>query len=133
MPRTAALASVSGCARIRIHRAAVARVDTEAHRAGRRAFAMRYNDNPAFTCHNPPSNAGGILMTQQSAPSGPITPVGLNHLVLNVRDLEESHRFWTEILGFKQVGELKSTPQRPNPPKMRFYSGDHEGKMQHHD
>jgi catechol 2,3-dioxygenase-like lactoylglutathione lyase family enzyme len=63
----------------------------------------------------------------------PVTPRGLNHLVLNVRDIEESHRFWTEILGFVQVGELHATPQRPNPPKMRFYSGDHSGKMNHHD
>ena len=29
-----------------------------------------------------------------------VTPVGLNHLVLNVRNLEESHKFWTEIIGF---------------------------------
>jgi catechol 2,3-dioxygenase len=72
-------------------------------------------------------------MSQQSAPSGPVTPTGLNHLVLNVRDLEESHRFWTEIVGFKQVGELKATPERPNPPRMRFYSGVHDGRMQHHD
>jgi catechol 2,3-dioxygenase-like lactoylglutathione lyase family enzyme len=65
---------------------------------------------------------------------GPVTPVGLNHLVLNVRDIEESHRFWTEIIGFRQVGELHATPQRPNPPKMRFYSGDHGGgRMSHHD
>ncbi len=62
-----------------------------------------------------------------------VTPSGLNHLVLNVRDLEESHRFWTEIVGFKQVGELKESPTRPNPPKMRFYSGDHNGSMNHHD
>ena len=62
-----------------------------------------------------------------------VTPVGLNHLVLNVRDLEESHRFWTEIIGFKQVGELRPTPARPNPPKMRFYSGDHDGALSHHD
>lgn len=63
-----------------------------------------------------------------------VTPVGLNHLVLNVRNLEESHKFWTEIVGFKQVGELKATPKRPNPPKMRFYSGDHGGgAMNHHD
>jgi len=65
--------------------------------------------------------------------SEPVTPSGLNHLVLNVRDLQESHRFWTEIIGFRQVGELKATPQRPNPPKMRFYSGDHSGQMNHHD
>ena len=65
--------------------------------------------------------------------NGPVTPTGLNHLVLNVRDLEESHRFWTEIIGFKQVGELKKSPTRPNPPKMRFYSADHGGKLNHHD
>ncbi len=63
-----------------------------------------------------------------------VTPVGLNHLVLNVRNLEESHRFWTEVLGFKLVAELHATPQRPDPPKMRFYSGDHgDGAMSHHD
>lgn len=67
-------------------------------------------------------------------PNAPFTPVGLNHLVLNVRNLEESHRFWTEIVGFKLVGELKKTPTRPNPPKMRFYSGDRGGgTMNHHD
>jgi catechol 2,3-dioxygenase-like lactoylglutathione lyase family enzyme len=63
----------------------------------------------------------------------PVTPRGINHLVLNVRDLEESHRFWTEVVGFRQVGELKPTAQRPNPPKMRFYSGDRGGQTHHHD
>lgn len=63
----------------------------------------------------------------------PVTPRGINHLVLNVRSLDESHRFWTEILGFKQVGELHPTPQRPDPPKMRFYSGDRSGGTHHHD
>jgi len=66
-------------------------------------------------------------------PREAVTPVGINHLVLNVRNIEESHAFWTEIIGFKQVGELRPRPDRPNPPKMRFYSGDHHGKMQHHD
>jgi catechol-2,3-dioxygenase len=73
------------------------------------------------------------MSASHSTTPGPVTPTGLNHLVLNVRDLEESHRFWTEVLGFRQVGELKATPQRPNPNKMRFYSGDHDGKMNHHD
>ena len=68
-------------------------------------------------------------MSQQSA----MTPRGLNHLVINVRDIEESHRFWTEILGFRQVGELHRSAERPNPPKMRFYSGDHDGHLNHHD
>src|SRR5919106_385406 len=66
-------------------------------------------------------------------PREAVTPVGINHLVLNVRDLEESHAFWTEIMGFKQVGELHPRPDRPNPPQMRFYSGDHSGKLNHHD
>lgn len=59
-----------------------------------------------------------------TAPAGAQRPVGVNHVVLNVRDLEESHRFWTEILGFTQVGGR---------PRMRFYSGDHDGHLQHHD
>jgi catechol 2,3-dioxygenase len=63
----------------------------------------------------------------------PVTPRGINHLVLNVRDLEESHYFWTEIVGFRQVGELKATAERANPPKMRFYNGDREGDTHHHD
>jgi catechol 2,3-dioxygenase-like lactoylglutathione lyase family enzyme len=48
----------------------------------------------------------------------PITPRGINHLVLNVRDMEESHRFWTEIVGFREVGRLTPQPDRPNPPDM---------------
>ncbi|NQV58510.1 MAG: VOC family protein [Alphaproteobacteria bacterium] len=68
-----------------------------------------------------------------AVPHKAVTPSGLNHLVLNVRNLEESHQFWTEILGFNQVGELHATAERPNPPKMRFYSGDHDGLDNHHD
>jgi len=70
-------------------------------------------------------------MSQQQ--SGPVTPVGLNHLVLNVRNMDESHKFWTEIVGLKQVGQIRPRPDRPNPPNMRFYSCDHDGKMNHHD
>jgi catechol 2,3-dioxygenase len=83
---------------------------------------------PPLSPRFPPSEE-----TMSAPPSGPVTPVGLNHLVINVRNLEESHRFWTEMLGFKQVGELKKTPERPNPARMRFYSGDHGGQMNHHD
>ena len=32
------------------------------------------------------------------------TPCGLNHIVMNVRDLDVAHRFWAESLGFRQVG-----------------------------
>jgi catechol 2,3-dioxygenase-like lactoylglutathione lyase family enzyme len=65
--------------------------------------------------------------------SGPVTPSGLNHLVLNVRNMDESHKFWTEVVGLRQVGQLKPRADRPNPPNMRFYSCDHSGKMNHHD
>ena len=74
-----------------------------------------------------------IQSSEVTAPLEAVTPSGLNHLVLNVRNIEESHRFWTEILGFKQVAELHPSPARPNPPKMRFYSGDHGGRFNHHD
>ena len=40
-------------------------------------------------------------------PTEAVTPGGINHLVINVRDMEESHRFWTEILGFKEVGTVE--------------------------
>jgi catechol-2,3-dioxygenase len=68
-------------------------------------------------------------MSQASAK----TPVGINHVVLNVRNMEESHQFWTEVVGMKQVGQLKATEKRPNPPNMRFYSGLKDGKENHHD
>jgi catechol 2,3-dioxygenase len=48
----------------------------------------------------------------------------VNHLVLNVRDIEASHRFYTEVLGFEQCGELTHTMT------MRFYRGD---PSHHHD
>ena len=68
-----------------------------------------------------------------AAPERAVPPVGVPHLVLNVRDIEESHKFWTEIVGMQEVGRLKpGTPERPRP-TMRFYSADHGGKMNHHD
>ena len=71
--------------------------------------------------------------SKQAAPERAVTPVGVNHLVLNVRDIEESHKFWTEIVGMQQVGALQpGTPERPRP-MMRFYSADHDGKLNHHD
>jgi len=62
----------------------------------------------------------------QAEPMEAEMPAGINHLVINVRNLEESHKFWTEILGFRQVGQSKRNP-------MRFYSGNHGGQMNHHD
>jgi catechol 2,3-dioxygenase len=72
---------------------------------------------------------------KSSATTAPesIVPVGVNHIVLNVRNIEESHRFWTEIVGLKQVGALRPHNDLGPLPKMRFYSGEHDGKMAHHD
>jgi catechol 2,3-dioxygenase len=68
-----------------------------------------------------------------TAPKQAITPRGVNHIVLNVRDIEVSHRFYTEVLGFKHVAALKPKPDRP-PLTMRFYSGqDEQGRVNHHD
>lgn len=45
----------------------------------------------------------------------------LGHLVFNVRDIEASHRFYTEALGFEQCGELGEGNRMGI---MRFYRGD---------
>ena len=55
-----------------------------------------------------------------STPSDPVGP-GLSHLVLNVRDLDASHAFYTDVLGFVQCGEL-DPPNRVG--RMRFYRGN---------
>ncbi|MEO5901867.1 MAG: VOC family protein [Ilumatobacteraceae bacterium] len=62
-----------------------------------------------------------MAATRPSRPS-------VNHLVLNVRDIEASHRFYCEGLGFEQCGTLE-TPFSSDV-DMRFYRGhpDH-----HHD
>lgn len=76
----------------------------------------------------------GSTRQGEAKTDGPVTPFGLNHIVINVRDMAESHRFWTEILGFRQVGEFRA--QSAGVPKrgaMRFYSGDRFGRLHHHD
>ena len=57
-----------------------------------------------------------------------MTPVGVNHLVLNVRDMERAHAFWTEIMGFRHIGHLEPRGERSM--NMRFYNGLSES---HHD
>lgn len=59
------------------------------------------------------------------AETTPQVPDGVNHLVLNVRDMDRSHAFYTEVLGYEQVGELGEHI----PMSMQFYST--HGK--HHD
>jgi catechol 2,3-dioxygenase len=63
---------------------------------------------------------------------GPVAPSGLNHIVINVRNLDETHKFWTEKLGFQQVGVFHR-PEATGPRRMQFYSADHGGKLNHHD
>ena len=71
--------------------------------------------------------------TMATPPTHAQPPRSINHMVLNVRNLEVSHRFWTEIIGFRSVAELKPVPGRQRP-KMRFYSGlDAHGNVTHHD
>ncbi|HEX6029812.1 MAG TPA: VOC family protein [Tepidiformaceae bacterium] len=64
-------------------------------------------------------------MTSQPATRA-ITPLRVQHLVLNVRDMEESHRFYTEVMGFQLVTELDRRPAM----HMRFYKGATDN---HHD
>jgi catechol 2,3-dioxygenase len=72
------------------------------------------------------------LMSTQPETGGAQAPRGVNHLVLNVRDLEVSHRFWTEVIGFRCVAQLRPRPGRTL--QMRFYSGvDEQGRVTHHD
>jgi catechol 2,3-dioxygenase len=61
-----------------------------------------------------------------------VAPRGINHIVLHVRDIEESHHFWCDLLGFRHVGTLKPRPGRPDT-KMRFYSGVDNEEVNHHD
>ena len=51
-------------------------------------------------------------------------PAGVNHLVLNVADIERSHHFWTELMGFEQVSAMQLGTE------MRFYRS---GPGSHHD
>ncbi|MBV9829113.1 MAG: VOC family protein [Alphaproteobacteria bacterium] len=72
--------------------------------------------------------------TKSTTRRAPERPTGLNHVVLNVRDIGESHRFWTEILGFQHVGSLRPRSGQDTPRlQMRFYSADHDGHLSHHD
>lgn len=62
------------------------------------------------------------------------TPLGIDHLVINVRDIDVAHDFYTECLGFRQVGAWRGNSSAPNlKSKMRFYSGRKDGQLTHHD
>ena len=62
------------------------------------------------------------------------TPCGLDHLVLYVDDLELSHEFWSERLGFEYVGTTSRLGADGRAlPTTRFYSGRRNGALSHHD
>ncbi|MFM8900126.1 MAG: VOC family protein [Burkholderiales bacterium] len=63
----------------------------------------------------------------------PTAASGINHLVINVRNMGESHRFWTDVVGLTQVGTAQQTSPNGPPRAMAFYSGQREGLLTHHD
>lgn len=81
-----------------------------------------------------PDKAEALPFVEFTMSLQPETPSGLNHLVLNVRDLDRAHTFWTELLGFRHVGTWHGSRADSAPtPRMRFYSGERNGKLRHHD
>jgi catechol 2,3-dioxygenase len=96
------------------------------------APALARSGQPEYQMSDRSWEVTNMAETNTDVPTEAVSPSGINHLVLNVRDIEESHKFWTEIVGFKQVGELHSRHDRPLPPKMRFYSAVNDGKLTHH-
>lgn len=63
----------------------------------------------------------------QTNPNGPT----LQHLALMVRDIEASHRFYTEAVGFEQCGKIgEDTPTGSLGIDFRFYRGAED---RHHD
>ncbi len=61
-------------------------------------------------------------------PTEAIQPDALNHLVLNVTNLERSHAFWSGIVGFKEIVSIKDENGRA---RSTFYRG--RDGTQHHD
>lgn len=62
----------------------------------------------------------------QTNPNGPT----LQHLALMVRDIEASHRFYTEAVGLEQCGQLDQTRPGREGIDFRFYRGAED---RHHD
>lgn len=73
-------------------------------------------------------NGKGGMMSRNLTP-----PLGLSHLVIHVRDMEASHRFWTEVVGLKMVGQRRPTGDETTVLNMRFYVGDRGADTNHHD
>ncbi|MGL3210034.1 VOC family protein [Bradyrhizobium sp. BR 1433] len=73
------------------------------------------------------------MESAETAGERPAAPVSVNHIALNVRNMDESHQFWTEVVGLRLVGEFRPRPGQPPTPRMWFYSGTDIGGVHHHD
>jgi catechol 2,3-dioxygenase len=73
------------------------------------------------------------MTSAEAGAGGPVAPVGINHVVLNVRNMDESHQFWTDVVGLRLVGEFRQRLDRPPTPRMRFYSCTGTDHVHHHD
>src|SRR5947207_958524 len=84
-------------------------------------------------CSGEPGWGNAQMESTEAATRRPVAPIGVNHIVLNVRNMDESHQFWTEVVGLRLVGEFRQRPERPPTPRMRFYSGTRTAGVHHHD
>jgi lactoylglutathione lyase len=56
----------------------------------------------------------GILTTQPSAaPQEKVTGLRLNHVGMNVKDIDESMNFYTKIMGFREAFSFKDKEGKP--------------------
>ncbi len=62
-------------------------------------------------------------------PARAMQPDAINHLVLNVSDLDASHEFWSELVGFQEVVSIKNP--ETGKPRARFYQS--KAGTGHHD
>jgi catechol 2,3-dioxygenase-like lactoylglutathione lyase family enzyme len=56
---------------------------------------------------------GIFIMTSAASPQKKPTGLHLNHFGINVRDLEESAKFYTEKMGFREVFRFKDAAGKP--------------------
>ena len=89
---------------------------------GRRAIVYRVS---SMSPRRESRAAGGSQMSS-TQPTTPSSGARITHLVLTVRDIEASHRFYTEIIGYEQCGLLEGELAES---EMRFY----RASTNHHD
>src|SRR5262249_39953481 len=57
--------------------------------------------------------AGGLLMQQGSAQQAPIPGLRLNHVGIYAKDFDESMKFYTQTMGFKEAFTIKNAEGKP--------------------